>query len=317
MQLHPSPGQPRPFTPARVPCRGGSRGSPWDAGTPSGQQQPCETESGRKAKRSDASAPCDVHVKQPVPVDTARRALPPQQRARFAQQREVCGGRHPGSIPGHPAAPSPTPRARPAPAAALLGTRGTRLGCFGHPQPSVGTREQRRGSRIRLWRRRCIHPAGCIHPQETPHPPGLRPSRPGILAPPRGCIPAPRSACIPSRGASMSPGSARIPPRSPGPGAAAPPWRIPRRIPSSRGGPGQDAAPSSPPVEETPLPQPLQMAARSLTRADRLGAPGQMGLAPAASSPLLFPSLFALFFPLAQPPFPSQHRPPAGGRQPR
>lgn len=115
-------GSPDPSHPARVPCRAGSGGSPRDAGMPGGQQQPCETESGRKAKRSDASAPCDVHVKQPVPVDTARGALPPQQqqRARFAQQREVCGGRHPVSIPGHPAAPSPAPAGLPEPARLLL-----------------------------------------------------------------------------------------------------------------------------------------------------------------------------------------------------
>lgn len=52
----------------------------------------------------------------------------------------------------------------------------------------------------------------------------------------------------------------------------------------------------SPSREVTPLPQPLQMAARRLTQADRLGAPGQMGLAPASSFPPLFPLAFCSIF---------------------
>lgn len=82
----------------------------------------------------------------------------------------------------------------------------------------------------------------------------------------------------------------------PGCGAAQPPGASSLASPSSAGGPVQDAAPSSPPTERTPLPQPLQMAARRLTQADRLGAPGQMGLAPAASFSLPFSPCFLLFF---------------------
>lgn len=279
-------------------------------------------ESGRKAKGSDASA-CDVHAKQPGPVDTARETLPPQQRARSAQHREVCGGRHPGTVSAHTAAPSPAPAGLPEPTRVLLqrtsahGGRG--WAALGIPSLPWARRSSAEMAELDPAVEKEVHsPPGCKNPQEN------------ALASPRGASISPRNArtaprvhpCSTERphplpGCIHVPEKCPHPARSPIPAAPGASPAHPLRIPRSRGGPGQRAAPSSPPMEETPLPQPLQMAARSLTRADRLGAPGQMGLAPAASSPLLFPPLFALFFfPFAQPPLPSKHHPAGGGRQP-
>lgn len=126
---------------------------------------------------------------------------------------------------------------------------------------------------------------------------------------PQGCTPL---GCLhPSQRARYHPGyhgAGRIPGHSATqPPGASPPLPAPAR----RAAPVRAAAPSSPPPEGTPLPQPLQMAARRLTQADRLSAPGQMGPAPVSSFPHLFPSLYALF-PSCKPP--RKHHPPGWGR---
>lgn len=113
---------------------------------------------------------------------------PPQERARPAQQREVCGGRPPVTVCAHPAAPSPAPPGLQSPPGSCCsaprhtGDEAGMLWTFPAFGGHLGAAQR---SWIGLWTRKEVH---------SP-PPGVHPSSGEPLFPPRG-TPASPAGCI-------------------------------------------------------------------------------------------------------------------------
>lgn len=208
----------------------------------SGKQRPREKAGGRKAKRSDALA-CDVHAKQPAPVDMARVALCKSGGPVCSGERSLRGngGRaiSPHSVgaqhPPHLAQQTPAPHKQgsctpPSPAAEHLSWRGDQAGLVCVPQTLSPTLGGHRGS---------AEVAGCSC---------------WLLShsPERGCIHPPRGACIPRQapgttGTGRIPGTAQCSPRAHLPCPAR--CRMRPHVPLPRGNPAPTAPPDG--CEET------------------------------------------------------------------